>query len=77
MKKRDFTTIKLKRDLVSKLKEIKRYRRGTYEETIERLIKDETKNAVIDQYYKFLHESQRQKMKDLWGNEEDEAWHEV
>jgi len=41
------------------------------------LIKDETKNAVIDQYEKFLHEAQKQKMKDLWDNEEDEAWYEV
>jgi|YelNatPaOPRAMG01_1025707.scaffolds.fasta_scaffold108590_3 predicted nucleic-acid-binding protein len=77
MKKQDFTTIQLKRDLVSKLKEIKRYPRETYEETIERLIKNETNNVAIDQYDKFLHEAQKQKMKDLWDNEEDEAWNEV
>jgi len=77
MKKQDFTTIQLKRDIVSKLKQIKRYPRETYEETIERLIENETKNAAKDQYDKFLHEAQKQKMKDLWDNEEDEAWNEV
>ena len=77
MKKQDFTTIQLKKDLVSKLKKIKRYPRETYEETIERMIQNETKNATIDQYDKFLHEAQKQKMKDLWDNEEDEAWNEV
>ena len=77
MKKQDFTTIQLKKDLVSKLKKIKRYPRETYEETIERMIQNETKNATIDQYDKFLHEAQKQKMKELWDNEEDEAWNEV
>lgn len=77
MKKQDFTTIQLKKDLVSKLKKIKRYPRETYEETIERMIENETKNATIDQYDKFLHEAQKQKMKELWDNEEDEAWNEV
>jgi hypothetical protein len=77
MKKQDFTTIQLKKDLVLKLKKIKMYPRETYEETIERMIKNETKNATIDQYDKFLHEVQKQKMKDLWDNEEDEAWNEV
>lgn len=77
MKKQDFTTIQLKKDLVLKLKKIKMYPRETYEETIERMIKNETKNATIDQYDKFLNEVQKQKMKDLWDNEEDEAWNEV
>ena len=77
MKKQDFTTIQLRKDLVSKLKKIKRYPRETYEETIERMIENETKNATIDQYDKFLHEAQKQKMKELWDNEEDEAWNEV
>lgn len=77
MKKQDFTTIQLKRDLVSKLKKIKMYPRETYEETIERMIKNEIKNAAIDQYDKFLHEAQKQKMKELWDNQEDEAWNEV
>ncbi len=77
MKKQDFTTIQLKKDLVSKLKKLKMYPRETYEETIERMIENETKNATIDQYDKFLHETQKQKMKELWDNEEDEAWNEV
>ena len=77
MKKQDFTTIQLKKDLVLKLKKIKMYPRETYEETIERMIKNETKNATIDQYDKFLNEVQKQKMKDLWDNEEDEAWDEI
>ena len=77
MKKQDFTTIQLKKDLVSKLKKLKMYPRETYEETIERMIENETKNATIDQYDKFLHEVQKQKMKDLWDNEEDEAWDEI
>ncbi len=77
MKKQDFTTIQLRKDLVSKLKKIKRYPRETYEETIERMIENETKNATMDQYDKFLHEAQKHKMKELWDNKEDEAWDEI
>jgi hypothetical protein len=75
--KSDHTTIQLKKDIVLELKEIKLYPRETYEETIERLIKNATKNNVKDQYDKFLHEIQKAKMKELWDNEEDEAWNEV
>jgi AbrB family looped-hinge helix DNA binding protein len=35
------------------------------------------KSRESDQYDKFLHQIQQQKMKELWDNKEDEAWEHV
>jgi len=42
--------------------------------TIEKLVETFKKVKDRDQYDKFLHHIQQQKMKELWDNKEDEAW---
>ncbi|MDR0461333.1 MAG: hypothetical protein LBH62_07930 [Nitrososphaerota archaeon] len=68
------TTIQLSKTVVQELKNIRKYPRETYNETILNLIKTakETKNRK--QYDEFLHTIQQAKMKELWDNDEDEAW---
>jgi len=71
---KDATTIQLKKSVVKELKNIRKYPRETYNETISDLIKlaKESKNRT--QYDEFLHRIQQAKMKELWDNPEDEAW---
>jgi len=68
------TTIQLSKVVVQELKNIRKYPRETYNETILNLIKTakDTKNRT--QYDEFLHIIQQAKMKELWDNDEDEAW---
>ncbi|MDR0373683.1 MAG: hypothetical protein LBI79_09090 [Nitrososphaerota archaeon] len=70
------TTIQLTKAVVKELKNIRKYPRETYNETILNLIKiaQESKNKKKKQYDEFLHTIQQAKMKELWDNEEDEAW---
>jgi hypothetical protein len=69
----EVTTIQLKKSVVEELKNIKRYPRETYNETISNLIRmaKESKNR---QYDEFLHRVQQAKMKELWDNSEDDDW---
>jgi phosphopantothenate synthetase len=71
---KEATTIQLKKSVVKELKNIRKYPRETYNETISDLIKlaKEYKNRT--QYDEFLHRIQQAKMKELWDNPEDEAW---
>ena len=68
------TTIQLDKDIVKKLKDAKEYPEQTYNTLLERMIEvfEKTKKRV--QYDKYLHHIQKHKMKELWDNEEDEAW---
>lgn len=68
------TTIQLDKKIVRKLKEAKEYPEQTYSALIEKMV--DTFKAVKsrDQYDKFLHHIQKQKMKELWDTQEDEAW---
>ena len=68
------TTIQLKKSVVDELKSIKKYPRETYNETISDLIKIAKESKKRRQYDEFLHRIQQIKMKELWDNEEDEAW---
>ena len=68
------TTIQLDKSLVNSLKEIKQYPRQTYNEVIEHLIKIAKILKQKNQYDEFLHKIQQLKMKELWGNKEDEEW---
>ena len=74
MKDDDVTTIQLKRSVVKELKNIRHYPRETYNEIISNLIKTDKESKRRRQYDEFLHKIQQAKMKELWGNEEDEAW---
>ncbi|MDI9577533.1 MAG: hypothetical protein QM398_05300 [Thermoproteota archaeon] len=67
------TTIQLKKSVVEQLKTIRKHPRETYNETVSNLIKN-AKESCTRQYDEFLHSVQQQKMRELWGNEEDEAW---
>jgi hypothetical protein len=74
MNKKEATTIQLKKSVVKELKNIKRYPRETYNETISNLIKMAKESKTTKQYDEFLHRIQQTKMKELWDNTEDEAW---
>ena len=68
------TTIQLKKSVVKELKSIRKYPRETYNETISDLIKIAKDSRKKSQYDEFIHKIQQEKMKELWGDEEDEAW---
>jgi hypothetical protein len=74
MQNDDVTTIQLKKSIVEELKSIRKYPRETYNETISNLIKTAKESSNRRQYDEFLHTIQQKKMKELWDNEEDEAW---
>lgn len=71
---KDATTIQLKKSIVKDLKSIRKYPRETYNETISDLIKLAKDFKRRRQYDEFIHKIQQAKMKELWDNEEDEAW---
>lgn len=74
MQNDDVTTIQLKKSVAEELKSIRKYPRETYNETISNLIKTAKESRNRRQYDEFLHTIQQKKMKELWDNEEDEAW---
>jgi len=71
---KDSTTIQLKKSVVRELKSIRKYPRETYNETISNLIKIAKDSKKRRQYDEFIHKIQQAKMKELWDNQEDEAW---
>ena len=71
---KEATTIQLKKSVVKELKNIRKYPRETYNETISDLIKIAKNSKKKTQYDEFIHKIQQTKMKELWNNEEDEAW---
>ncbi len=68
------TTIQLDKNVVKKLKEVKEYPEQTYNALIEKMVEAFKKTKERDQYDKFLHQIQKQKMKEVWDNKDDEAW---
>jgi hypothetical protein len=70
MSNSEVTTIQLRKSVVRALKEIKKYSRETYDETIWELIELKRSIEGKDQYDKFIHEIQKSKMKELWDNED-------
>ena len=77
MSDEDATTIQLKKSVVKELKNIRKYPRETYNETISDLIKMAKQTRNRRQYDEFIHTIQQAKMKELWDNEEDEVWEHV
>jgi len=71
---KEATTIQLKKSVVKELKSIRKYPRETYNETISDLLKIAKDSKKRRQYDEFIHKIQQAKMKELWDNEEDEAW---
>ena len=70
----DDTIIRLKKSVVKELKAIRRYPRGTYNETIMTLIKIAKESERRGQYDEFLQKIQQPKMDELWDTQEDEDW---
>ncbi len=68
------TTIQLKKETVKRLKAAREYPEQPYNSLIEDMIKVFTAVREGNQYDRFLHQIQQQKMKELWDNKEDEAW---
>ncbi|MBI2667061.1 hypothetical protein HYX13_05605 [Candidatus Woesearchaeota archaeon] len=73
----EFTTIQVKSDVLELLQEAKEYPRQTYNEILEHITKIFLALKKRNQYDRFLHTIQQQKMKELWKNEEDEVWERV
>jgi hypothetical protein len=71
---KEATTIQLNKSVVKELKNIKKYPRETYNETISGLIELAKESKKRTQYDEFLHRIQQAKMKELWDNPEDESW---
>lgn len=70
----DESTILLRKNVIELLKNSKEYPRQTYNELIEKMTRIFMKMKERNQYDEFLHKVQQQRMKDLWGNKEDEVW---
>ena len=68
------TTIQLDKNLVNSLKELKDHPRQTYEELIENMANLFSQVKKRNQYDEFLHKIQKNKMKELWDNKEDQEW---
>lgn len=68
------TTIQIEKSLLDSLKEVKEYPRQTYNELISHMAQLFKNVKKKNQYDEFLHKIQQAKMKELWGNKEDEAW---
>jgi hypothetical protein len=74
MQEKESTAIQLKKSIVKELKSIRKYPRETYNEIISDLIKIAKDRRRIRQHDELLHTIRQTKMKELWDNEEDEAW---
>jgi hypothetical protein len=59
------------------MKNLKEYPRQTYAEIIEKMINIYEYTKKQNQYDEFLHKVQKDKMKELWENSEDEDWERV
>ncbi|MFW6231169.1 MAG: DUF7557 family protein [Nanoarchaeota archaeon] len=71
------TTIQLSKETVDELRNLKKKKSQTYDELITMMIKMLKTLRKENQYDEFLYKVQQAKMKELWDNEEDEAWNEV
>ena len=70
----EVTTIQLDKKVIEKLKKAKEYPRQTYNELLEKIVSVFITVEKKNSYDEFLHKIQQPKMKELWGNKEDEAW---
>lgn len=71
------TTIQLEKSVVESLKNAREYPEQTYNSLLKKMINVFESMKQNNQYDKFLHQIQQQKMKELWDNKYDEAWEHV
>jgi hypothetical protein len=70
----NITTIQLNKSIVERLGKAREYPRQTYNELLNHMITIFIETKKNNSYDEFLHKVQQPKMKELWDNEEDEAW---
>lgn len=68
------TTIQIDVKTLERMKKNKEYSRQTYNELIMKMIDCFEATNKKNQYDRFLHKIQQMKMKELWDNDDDEAW---
>jgi len=68
------STILLDKKVIELLKKAKEHSRETYNEIIEKMALVFINSKKKDQYDKFLHEIQKEKMTEVWNNKYDEIW---
>ena len=68
------STILLDKKTIEMLKQAKQHPRQTYNELLKEMSQLFIKIKERNQYDEFLHKIQQEKMKELWGNKEDEVW---
>ena len=69
----ELTTIQINRDILEFLKSMKKHPRQSYNEVLSDMV-GSYKGKNKSQYDQYLHEIQKNKMKELWDNNEDEDW---
>ena len=74
---KEVSTIQLDKSVIEQLKKAKEHPRQTYNELLDKMSKTFIILKERNQYDEFLHKIQQQKMKELWGSKEDEAWENV
>ena len=70
----EYTTIQVDKTLLENLKKLKAHSRQSYNEVILQIVDFYKKAGAKNQYDEFLHKIQQAKMRELWGNKEDEDW---
>ena len=68
------STILIDKKIIEMLKRARDHPRQTYNELLGKMLMIFMKLKERNQYDEFLHKIQQPKMKELWDNEEDEAW---
>ena len=68
------STILLDKKIIEMLKKAKDSPRQTYNELLRRMLSIYIGLKERNQYDEFLHKIQKEKMKELWNNKEDEDW---
>ncbi len=71
------STVLLDKRVINELKKVREYPRQTYNELLSKMIEIFINVKKNNQYDEFLHKIQQQKMRELWDNQEDEAWEKV
>ncbi|HLD42001.1 MAG TPA: hypothetical protein VJB06_03115 [archaeon] len=71
------TTVQVEKNVLNELKDIREYPGQTYSALIQKMVEIFKEFKQRNQYDRFLHQIQQQKMKELWDNKEDEVWENV
>ena len=69
------TTIQIDSELKGLLEQLKIHPREPYSDVIARLISIKSESA--EEFLKTIDRVQREKMRELWDNEDDEVWNNV